>query len=656
MSIQTSCHSTVAPGDVIRIILTFCPNDVCFQMYLVCRSWYNAESRVLCLADKFYYLPERTSLEILRKKPPYFKTTVEADDPLLPEVHTLLWSIEANSNPSWLSKLTNVRVVVGLRVVTVDGLPHICTKLQGVTYLDLSSTATLNDDGLQHIAQLTNLTTLKLEKCQNISMLTPLSGLTSLTSLDLEHCAKVRPVGMRPLVHLNGTLQELWIDSMAAANNAMLEIVSQLHVLRKLKIPWGPMLTDQGLLEALVKLPQLTVLAMYCPSNETTMSHLLSVLTNLVLLDVSSSFGTALTDAGFRGMQRLTKLKSFHARGSGIGELTLSNLSYLPSLTDLDLSNGSKAITDVGLKTFADHMPYLTTLNLAQCMSITTVGCAAIATLPRLTSLTISGTFDVDGMSHIAQRTTLTSLTLVQVLSLTNNGMKHLISLQNLKQLRLTRVIGVTDAGLRGLGSLQQLAEIDVYFCDGIAGTFVEHLMHSNRLGILRCSGITYLSTQHFHHKLSSLHTLNLSFTDNLNKSLFERISCLPCLSRLDLRGSKMIGDEELMALIPLGRSLLELSIEGPITNAGFEHLSHFTSLRELFVLNCLITNNGLQYLADLPSLYLLDVSNSSVSDEGLTYIIANGFHRLAVLVLSGCNTTPAGKAALQAKRPWLLI
>eukprot|EP00759_Apiculatamorpha_spiralis_P018782 PhF_6_TR25125/c0_g1_i4/m.34564 len=46
------------PSDCIGHIISFCPPSIASTCYLVCRSWYHAVDRYVCLGDTFYYLPE----------------------------------------------------------------------------------------------------------------------------------------------------------------------------------------------------------------------------------------------------------------------------------------------------------------------------------------------------------------------------------------------------------------------------------------------------------------------------------------------------------------------------------------------------------------------------------------------------------------------
>eukprot|EP00759_Apiculatamorpha_spiralis_P042789 PhF_6_TR40626/c1_g2_i14/m.60967 len=58
------------PHDCLNHIFSYCPFP--YHAYLVCRSWYHAVDRYVCLGDTFYYLPEGIDKV---QKPRWFPST-----------------------------------------------------------------------------------------------------------------------------------------------------------------------------------------------------------------------------------------------------------------------------------------------------------------------------------------------------------------------------------------------------------------------------------------------------------------------------------------------------------------------------------------------------------------------------------------------------
>eukprot|EP00759_Apiculatamorpha_spiralis_P048054 PhF_6_TR43406/c6_g5_i1/m.66666 len=102
---------SVLPRDCIDHVLTFCDASTTSNAYLVCRSWYHAVDRYVCVADKIYDLPDTSTqwfpsslLQMFEKKPLYQQASVTYL--LMTEDHTVsMW-------PKYLSLCLALREVI----------------------------------------------------------------------------------------------------------------------------------------------------------------------------------------------------------------------------------------------------------------------------------------------------------------------------------------------------------------------------------------------------------------------------------------------------------------------------------------------------------------------------------------------------------------
>ena len=98
-------------------------------------------------------------------------------------------------------------------------------------------------------------------------------------------------------------------------------------------------------------------------------------------------------------------------------------------------------------------------------------------------------------------------------------------------------------------------------------------------------------------------------------------------------------------------RELTRLQVSGrQITDAGLEHLSGLTPLRELYLQNTQVTDAGLSHLKRLGSLKSLDLMGTYITDGGLSHLA--GMKNLKRVWLSNPPITDAGVNQLQKLLP----
>jgi hypothetical protein len=249
-----------------------------------------------------------------------------------------------------------------------------CTNL---VKLDLSCCTIITDTGIAELKTLTQLTELKLENVfscgeylTDVSLLT-IGTLTNLTVLNMRNS---RITTLQPLVkvtqlrHLNiSKCVELWGD-VGATLSSFPQLTSLLAIESNLT-------TD--VIQHLVPLKKLTHLEIGRAFNDSRgncdfISHLSQMTTLTVLKMISCYF----TNSEVEALTTLTALKTLNLSSlilslqqTFFDEESLSHLTKLPCLTDLDVS-GNLNITTKGLTKFLPQFPRLVNLNLSSCCGL----------------------------------------------------------------------------------------------------------------------------------------------------------------------------------------------------------------------------------------------------------------------------------------------
>jgi hypothetical protein len=215
-------------------------------------------------------------------------------------------------------------------------------------------------------------------------------------------------------------------------------------------------------------------------------------------------------------------------------------------------------------------------------------GLAALADLPQVRSLFLSGTYTDEGLKHLARLTSVTKLHLTYPalgagfeVNVTDAGAKELARMQQLESLNLYST-HITDAGLAHLATLPKLRSLHLSHAsitdDGLRTLWKSKTLEELELAGCKISdrGASILANY------SNLRTLDLR-ANALTDASVESLARLPKLESLDLSANK-------------------------ITNAGLKTLEQFPQLQCLGLEdNKKITVRGLMQLAHLKHLKRLE-------------------------------------------------
>jgi hypothetical protein len=397
---------------------------------------------------------------------------------LVPFGHVSLEGVKGEVGP-WLAELKAMKDLRGLsfrrwdRVTDAD-----FARLAGfekLEALDLDGAGPISDDGLAHLAGMTEmkrlalggtkvtgaglarlghmkkLSVLELDRCPiHDEGLKRLAGFTQMTELSLAN-AEVSDAG---LIHLAGLtrLTKLDLQSNKGVSKAGLSHLRGMKALRELNLSWGG-LEDEGL------------------------AHLKG-LTSLTRLDLTA---TKVTDEGLSAVAGLTKLETLHLP-EGVTDAGLAHVRDLTDLKELRWGN-AKGIRGPGLAHLAG-LKKIKSWGLAE-TGVTDAGLAHLKGWTHVTSLTLPPQIGGDGLAHLAPLVNLESLYLDGT-KVTDAGLVHLVRLASLwlVSLRETRV---TDGGLAHLGKVAKLRSLDLRNT-GVSDAGLRHLE--------KAAGLTYLFVQ----------------------------------------------------------------------------------------------------------------------------------------------------------------
>jgi serine/threonine protein kinase/Leucine-rich repeat (LRR) protein len=279
--------------------------------------------------------------------------------------------------------------------------------------------------------------------------------------------------------------------------------------------------------------------------------------------------------------------------------------------------------------------------------------------LPELKEVAITGQFGSAGLRVICERCPkLESVTVKHARLTATNSLQPLRQLKNLKSLSFDNIqLAPSEcAALTSLTSLERLALTtfpapEIKYAEFVNLKFLN--LTNARIGdtgvadVAACQQITHLELAGNNLSdealpslsgLTSLIKLNLAGNPQLTGGTLNSLTGLKTLEELSLSDNPKIGDSAITALVSIRtlrrlwtgrtgvtdvglqalcnahRELTDLSLPGPVTDAGIPALKRLDRLKNLNVKDCNITNASLSTFKDLKSLKELTLPGSRVS------------------------------------------
>lgn len=313
--------------------------------------------------------------------------------------------------------------------------------------------ANLQDEHLPLFLQLSRLATLSLEngKITDAGMET-VAQLPQLKSLKLQKCSQLTAAGFK---HLSGLpeLERLYILYTYADDEAM-TTVGQLTKLRVLDLR-GTKVTNAGLvhLEPLKNLIDLKFRG--SAISDDGMEHV----GQLRQLRVLSLEDCAIRSPGISRLAGLTELRTLNLLRTFVKDADLVALAGLTKLESLNLRDS--AINGPGLEHLIAAKETLRDLDLSE-LRIDSQGIRPLVHFTNLRSLGLwNGSFDDEGFAQLEVLTKLQELDLEGCTSLTDAAMNTVAKLTDIRKLKL-KGTNIGDDGLAHLASCKQLRELNL--------------------------------------------------------------------------------------------------------------------------------------------------------------------------------------------------
>ncbi|GEM_PF-2948397 len=248
-------------------------------------------------------------------------------------------------------------------------------------------------------------------------------------------------------------LQHVYLQS-PRVDDRVAELLAQKSTLEELRL-YGGRLTDVGF-RHLTSLPNLRILGFQNGSAHVSDAAIEQLRGHKNLEMLSGLQGV--TDAGLAIIATIPKLKTLDLSQGVFTAAGLKLLSGAENLVTLNLSNSNVTNDTVeGVR----NLHQLAGLNLMSCRKITDDALAHVASLKKLTSLTVSHTKITDaGLEHVSRLTSLKGLQ-IEGTSVTDAGIAHIKNMTKLETLGL-RGVRITDASVKTLSRFRRLRHLNL--------------------------------------------------------------------------------------------------------------------------------------------------------------------------------------------------
>ena len=466
--------------------------------------------------------------------------------------------------------------------------------------------------------------------------------------------------GFSKLTRLSG-LQHLDVGS----NNLTAASADSLAGFTELRYLWLSYMAEVGdeLMSAVAKIPNLEQVGIRRTS--VTDAGLATLAESRSLRAVYAG-RTPITDKGvatliemptIRALRLNSAPEEFRQEGEQYPEITDAVVEALCSRPELELLDLSAArISDKGLARLAGSLKHLRRLVLDH-TPITREGLLQLHNFESLEDLRCyqlngdGSRFDDEVASSLADMKSLKSLRVD--LNLSDRGVAALAKLPSLESLTLSGA-GITDASMNAIAAMQSLNDLSLQHTrvtdDGYAA-----LAGSSKLRSVQITGnrmttrcVETLATmpnltrvglmtvkprvdgEPMWKGIEGLDALEqelwLFDCPTLSQEEFAAITRLDLLKMLRIEGGGVLSDAELIHLAEC-EQLERLSLTNTVvTDSGLAALARLPQLRSLN-LSCVATDAGLRDLAQSPSLRRLTVASPNMTDEGFDLVRAANAH-----------------------------
>ena len=298
-------------------------------------------------------------------------------------------------------------------------------------------------------------------------------------------------------------------------------------------------------------------------------------------------------------------------------------------------------------------------INKVQVLSIRRTLKEVISGIPTLTSLNLSGCYNVSdiGLTHAFSNEcpALVHLDLSLCKKITNSSIKKIAdNVGKLQELELGGCSYISNEGLLLIAlGFKKLKKLDLRSCSQINNEGISYLAgqhpHSTtgtqlleHLGLQDCQKLYDDALRFISLGLPNLKSINLSFCASITDSGLKYLARMPNLREVNLRSCDNISDIGIAYLAEGGSRVtsLDVSFCDKIGDQALVHISQgLFTLKSLSCSACQISDEGIRRIAR--TLHELDTLNIGqcvrVTDRGLQ-IISEHLTNLSCIDLYGCN------------------
>ena len=309
------------------------------------------------------------------------------------------------------------------------------------------------------------------------------------------------------------------------------------------------------------------------------------------------------------GIGQITQLEWIRWFGGKVDTPTLAELSELPHLKRLDLllfeagPGFCKAIESLKelerLEISTNDNAFKTErANLTR----------SLFQLPKLKWWPKVESVDFETLCEICKLDHIEKLSFKDMSSVSSNQMKELGRLKNLVQLELEHV-DVDDDWLSCLSRMKNLEYLSLFATrvDGSGFQALADLTALKRMWIFNESQRLKLESVA---ALPGLESLRLG--GQFLPPMVEPLRKSESLNKLFLEGSEKSIDDTTVAWIGECPGLVELALEGNVTEAAVDSIAKLPSIHRLQIWDSSITKDGINKLASLPTIRILSVETTS--------------------------------------------
>ncbi|CAN6467153.1 unnamed protein product [Victoria cruziana] len=485
------------------------------------------------------------------------------------------------------------------------GISHLAVNCVSLVEIDVSNGTHLTDVAAEAISKASNLQTLRMGRCKQITDLgigCIAVGCRKLRTLVLKWCLGIGDLGIGLVAIKCKELRSLDLSYVQITEACIASLV-RLEYLEDLTLVGCFGIDDDGLKVLKKECKSLKALDMSNCQNigPSGLSYFASCATSLQQLTLA--YCTHVSDSLAYSLRNLPKLQCLRLDGCQVSCSGLRVIGdWCTSLQELSLCK-CEGVLDDGLCSLLEKLKELKKLDITCCRKITCLSVMAITKCKQLFCLKME---TCSSVSKECFKLLGEQLHLLEEIDLTDNevddeGLRSFTSCSELRSLKIGICSNITNNGLVHIsGSCWKLVELDLYRVAAVDDTVVGAIAHNCPI----------------------LQKVNMSYCTKITDGSMKFLSRCHRLSEIELRGCPLVSSAGLASLAVGCKLISKLDIKKckGIDDEGVLKLSHFSqNLKQINLSYCSISDAGLLALPSMGCLQNITMLHTGgVSARGL--------------------------------------